>query len=453
MQTQDTIVAIASGAGKAGIGIVRLSGPDAFNIARAVAGTLPEPRQAQLRWLRDADGARLDRGLVICFVAPRSLTGEDVVELQGHGGPVILDLVRSSCIAAGARAARPGEFSERAFLNDKMDLAQAEGIADLINSQTERAARAALRSMRGDFSAAVHALVEQLIRLRMYVEAAIDFPEEEIDFLDDAGLQHQIDAVITAFDNLQAKTRAGRALADGLNVVLMGAPNVGKSSIMNALSGDATAIVTDIPGTTRDLIREPIDLDGVPVQLTDTAGLRDATDVIEREGIKRSQQALQNADHALLLVQADDDDAAASASALIEKVPHGATMTVIVNKTDLTDAAKTNALLAQIPAHSLCVSALTGDGIDELRQRLMAVAGIVDGETEGSFSARRRHVGLLQQARAHVDAGIHQLRQHKAGELLAEELRLAQQPLTQITGTFSSDDLLGRIFGEFCIGK
>ncbi|MEL6869659.1 MAG: tRNA uridine-5-carboxymethylaminomethyl(34) synthesis GTPase MnmE [Pseudomonadota bacterium] len=455
MQTDDTIAAIATGAGKAGIGIVRVSGPAADQIASALVDRLPPPREARLRWLRDAYGDRLDRALIVRFPGPDSFTGEDVVEFQGHGGPLILEAILAAAVAAGARRAKPGEFTERAFFNDKIDLAQAEAIADLINSQTHAAARAAVRSMSGDFSAAVMALVEQVTRLRMYVEAAIDFPEEEIDSLDDVGLAREIDAVITAFEQLQRKVQAGRVLADGLNVVLLGAPNVGKSSLMNTLTGAATAIVTDIPGTTRDLIREAIDMQGVPLLLTDTAGLREASDVIEQEGIRRSRAALGEADHALVMIAANDPAAVEHANTLLGGLPESVSRTVVINKIDLVTPSDVSRLSSAIAPSSavIAISATTESGIDALRDQLLRIAGVDHAQQTGSFSARRRHVELLADARAHVDTGIDQLRTQRAGELLAEELRLAQNLLGEITGQFSSDDLLGKIFGEFCIGK
>lgn len=451
MNGADTIVARATAAGRAGVAVVRVSGPATRTIVAAVAGSVPKPRHAALREFLDARGDPIDSGLVLFFPAPHSFTGEDVAEFHGHGGPVVVDLLVARIAAAGARPARPGEFSERAFLNDKLDLAQAEAIADLVDSGSAQAARAAVRSLQGAFSQAVDALVDALTTLRIHLEAAIDFPEEEIDFLDDAALRDRLSQTRAQFDTLQQQAREGRALNDGLNVVLAGAPNVGKSSLLNALSGDDTAIVTDIAGTTRDLVETTLDIDGLPVTLIDTAGLRDTDDIVEREGVRRSRRAAARADHILLMIDAVGDRQA-QVAALTPELPAETATTLVVNKIDQSgDAAGLNvAAGSELPA--VFVSALRGDGIAALKQRLHEVAGL-SGDVGGGFSARRRHLECIASARQHFDVAVVRLERDRAGELMAEELRLAQQALSEITGAFTSDDLLGRIFSSFCIGK
>lgn len=453
MSAGDTIVARATAPGRAGVAVVRVSGPGTRGIVSAVAGTLPAPRLAVLRDFSDDAGEPLDTGLVLFFPGPASFTGEDVAEFHGHGGTIVTDLLVRRICELGARPARPGEFSERAFLNDKLDLAQAEAIADLVDSGSAQAARAAVRSLRGAFSGAVHALVEKITTLRMHVEAAIDFPEEEIDFLDDAALAARLADTRAAFDDLQARAVVGRALNDGLTVVLAGAPNVGKSSLLNALSGDDTAIVTDIAGTTRDLIHATLDVGGLPVTLVDTAGLRDTEDVVEREGVRRSRRAVAEADHVLVMTDAAGDPLE-QAEALRGELPEGVDWTLVINKIDRSgDAAgarDVDAGYGTVPA--VYLSATRGDGVDALCRRLHEIAGVA-GHLEGGFSARRRHLDRIEVARTHFDAAIERLERDRAGELMAEELRLAQQALSEITGAFTSDDLLGRIFASFCIGK
>lgn len=435
----DTIVAAASPPGKGGIGIVRISGPDVERIARAMLGSLPEPRTATYRTFRDRPGKRVDAGLALYFPAPASFTGESVLELHGHGGPVVISMVVDAAVELGARQAEPGEFSKRAFLNGKLDLAQAEAIADLIESGTAQAARAALRSLNGAFSKAVNALAEQLVRLRMHVEAAIDFPEEEIDFLSDEVLLQRLSDCGAAFDKLLNDAQQGRVLRDGFQVVIVGKPNAGKSSLLNLLSGQEAAIVTEIAGTTRDVLREQIDIDGLAVELVDTAGLRDNPDRVEAEGIRRAREALDAAD-AVLWIQ----DASDAGQAVREDLPDSVPVTVVHNKVDLVDEP------AGLRHGEVWLSARTGDGIDALRQRIRELAGYEGG---GTFTARRRHVGALRKAFGHFEAGRRALEEARAGELLAEELRLSQQALGTITGAVSADDLLGRIFSEFCIGK
>lgn len=453
IENKETIVAAATASGRAGVGIIRVSGSDAARIATAVSEHLPAARSASLQTLFDEQGEPIDQGIVLYFPGPNSYTGEDVLELQCHGGPVVMDAIIRSVCAQGARVARAGEFSERAFLNDKMDLAQAEAIADLIDSGSRDAARAAMRSLSGDFSKATEDLTTQVTMLRMHVEAAIDFPEEEIDFLDDAALHDRVDRVRTQFDTLQAKIDNGRALNDGLVVVLAGAPNVGKSSLLNQLLGQDAAIVTEIAGTTRDLIRDTAVIDGLTIEFVDTAGLRTTEDVVEREGIRRSREAVSQADHALILADVSQPDWAAGVETLMSELPESLAVTVVANKIDLIDAKAATTINSPSDAITrIPLSAKTGVGLDALKAHLLSVAGL-DRDREGSFSARRRHVVALQNARESFEKGIVQLIEFKAGELMAEELRQCQEHLSSITGRFTSDDLLGKIFGEFCIGK
>jgi len=445
----DTIAAIATPPGRGGVGVIRVSGPDVPALARRLFGRLPEPRVAELHRLCDIEGQPIDQGLVLYFPAPHSFTGEQVLELHGHGGPVVMDLLMSTLLALGARPARPGEFSERAFLNDKLDLVQAEAIADLIDSATQQAARAAARSLQGEFSARIEALVEQLVQLRVYIEAAIDFPEEEIDFPGERQVRMQLSAIETAFQDLFRETRQGCLLHEGLTLVIAGQPNAGKSSLLNALSGRETAIVTALPGTTRDFLREQIQLDGMPLHLIDTAGLRDSEDEIEREGVRRAWAQIEQADRVLLLVD-DQQGFGPADQQILDRLPSEVPHTLVFNKIDLTGAPA--GLRRTSEPVELALSVVTGAGLDALRSHLKQVAGFRDSHS-GSISARRRHLEALQRAHAHVHAGIEALEQRHAGELLAEELRLAQQSLGEITGVFTSDDLLGAIFASFCIGK
>ena len=437
--TDDTIVAPATPPGTGGVAIVRVSGPLVESIARSMLGSLPEPRTATLRYFRDRSGEPIDTGLALYFPAPASFTGESVLEFHGHGGPMVTSMLVDAIVDGGARRAEPGEFSRRAFLNGKLDLAQAEAVVDLISSGTERAARAALRSLTGAFSRAVNALAEQLTALRIYVEAAIDFPEEEIDFLSDAALQQRLEACATNFDTLLASASQGRVLRDGFQVVIVGKPNAGKSSLLNLLSGQEAAIVTEVAGTTRDILREQIDIDGLAVELVDTAGLRNDPDRIEAEGIRRARAALNSAD-AVLWIQ----DATDSEQTLREDLPKDVPVTVVHNKIDVSGQ------LAGLRDGEVWLSAKTGEGFDALRHRIRELAGY---EGEGAFTARRRHIEALQAAAEHFATGRRALEESRAGELLAEELRLSQQALGSITGEVSADELLGRIFSEFCIGK
>jgi tRNA modification GTPase len=445
----ETIAAIATPPGYGGIGIVRLSGAAVPDIAQRLLDALPTPRHAVLRAFTAADGTLIDTGLVLYFAAPASFTGEHVLELHAHGGPVVLDLLLARVLELGARAARPGEFSERAFLNDKLDLVQAEAIADLIESGTAQAARAAQRSLQGEFSRRVQALTAQLTQLRMYVEAAIDFPEEEIDFLTDAALQEGLQQLRTACRDLQARAHQGRLLRDGLTLVIAGRPNAGKSSLLNALSGRDSAIVTAIPGTTRDVLREQIQLDGMPLHLIDTAGLHDSADPVEQAGMQRARQAIARADRVLLVI--DDRAGFTDAdAAILAGLPPGVLHTRLYNKVDLTRRPPGPFAVDGQPA--LGLSLHTGAGLDDLRAHLRETAGFA-ASGEGEFSARRRHLDALERARTHVREGVRQLEEQHAGELLAEELRAAQLALGEITGEVSSDDLLSLIFSSFCIGK
>ena len=441
----DTIVAAATPPGVGGVGVVRLSGPQVEEIARRMIGELPEPRFATSATFRNATGEDLDSGLALYFPGPASFTGESVLELQGHGGPVVMSMLIDAALELGARMAEPGEFTKRAFLNDKLDLAQAEAIADLIGSGTAQAARAALHSLSGAFSSKVEALAEQLVRLRMYVEAAIDFPEEEIDFLGDEQLLAGLKSCSRAFEELRRTARVGRVLRDGYRVVIVGKPNAGKSSLLNRLSGEEAAIVTEVAGTTRDILREQISIDGLAVELIDTAGLRDDPDRIEEEGIRRAREALKSADAVLWIQDANESPQ----QRIDEKLPEGAEIIIVRNKIDMTGE---QAGLADDGSGAVRLSAKTGDGIDALHECLRAAAGYRN-LGEGAFTSRKRHIDALRRAAKHFMTGKAALEGMKAGELLAEELRLAQEALGEITGAVSSDDLLGRIFSEFCIGK
>ncbi len=444
----DTIAAIATPAGRGGIGIVRVSGPAVPAMATALFGAVLAPRQARLRSFADAAGAPLDTGLVLFFPAPHSFTGEDVLELHAHGGPVVLSLVLKRVCELGARLARPGEFSERAFLNDKLDLAQAEAIADLIDSGSEQAARAALRSLRGEFSARVHALVESLIALRMYVEAAIDFPDEELDFLGDGTVAERFAVIRAHFDALNAGAVQGSLLREGMTVVIAGRPNAGKSSLLNRLAGHDAAIVTEIPGTTRDLLREQINLDGLPLHVIDTAGLRESGDVVEQEGVRRAWEAIRYADRVLLVVD-DTQGFSAEDTRSLQQFPLNLPVTLVYNKIDLSGRpAESSESGASV---YVALSAKTGQGLELLTAHLKTAAGFHDAG-EDTFMARRRHLHALERARNHLNEAQQRL-QERAGELLAEELRLTQACLSEITGEFTSEDLLTRIFSSFCIGK
>ena len=451
--TTEPIVAVASAPGRGAVGIVRASGRDLSPLIQAVCGHALQPRQATLLPFRGAQGEVLDRGLALHFPAPHSYTGEDVLELQAHGGPVLLQLILARCLQAmpSLRLARPGEFTERAFLNDKLDLAQAEAVADLIDASTEAAARSAARSLSGAFSHEIAALAERTIKLRMLVEATLDFPEEEIDFLEAAGARAQLDGLLATLDAALARARQGALLREGLRVVLAGQPNVGKSSLLNALAGAELAIVTPIPGTTRDRVSETIQIEGVPLHVTDTAGLRAAHDVadeVERIGIGRSWQAIGQADAVLFLHDLSRRGEAAYDAAeagIATQLPQGVPVLHVFNKADLfKDTAAVD---------GIALSARTGQGLDALRHALLEQAGWV-AAPEGLVIARARHVHALQRAREHLLQAIVLAAQRDAAlDLLAEELRLAHRALGEITGEFSNEDLLGEIFSRFCIGK
>lgn len=442
-----TIAAIATAAGPGGVGIVRLSGPAALTIAQALSARAPKVGRVVYTAFCDASGELIDDGLLLAFAAPHSYTGEDVVELQAHGSPVLLAALLARCCELGARLARPGEFTERAFVNGKLDLAQAEAVADLIAASSQAAARAARRSLDGVFSQRCEALAEALLGLRMHVEAAIDFPEEEIDFLSDAALLGRLHATERLMAELLADARRGQRLRDGLHVVIVGPPNAGKSSLLNALVGSERAIVTELPGTTRDLLREVVRLDGIELTLVDTAGLREGAETVEREGIRRAMAELARADLALAVLDASapgfDDHALRRA---LQDVPQ---VLWLHNKCDL---AVPPASAAEARGHHLAISARTGEGLDALRNALREAAGRGEGG-DGAFSARARHVEALQRCAQHLQWARQRLCDEQAGELAAEELRLAHTALGEITGRVSADDLLGSIFSSFCIGK
>ena len=443
----DTIVAIATPPGSGGIGVLRVSGPHVPQITQTWIGEVPPPRVARLATLKDEHRALIDRALLLYFAAPHSFTGEHVLEIHAHGAPVVLDALRRRVCALGARPARAGEFSERAFLNGKLDLAQAEAIADLIAAHSEAQARAALRSLQGEFSVRVRLLLQALIALRAHVEAAMDFPEEEIDFLSDPMLRTRLDDLREQLRVLLAEARRGVRLTDGLHVAIVGRPNVGKSSLLNALAADERAIVAEIPGTTRDVLREEVRIDEITLTLADTAGLREATDTIESEGVRRARAELALADVALLVTDAQHLPADLK---LLEGAPAAAARLIIINKIDLDHAQPSRD--TRDGGDFIALSAKTGAGLDLLRAALKQYAGAGDGE-HGTFSARARHVLALERAHAHVQAAERVLRESRAGELAAEELRQAQRHLGEITGEFTSEDLLGAIFSTFCIGK
>ncbi len=447
-QADDTIAAQATPPGRGGVGIVRISGSLSRKCAEKILGHCPKPRQAEYLSFKDLEGEIIDEGIAIFFAAPNSFTGEDVLELQGHGGPVVMDRLLALAQQFGVRLARPGEFSERAFLNDKLDLAQAEAIADLIDAGSEQAARSALRSLRGEFSARINELVEKVTELRMYVESAIDFPEEEIDFLADGEVQRRLDEIITALASVMVAAQQGALLKEGMTVVIAGPPNAGKSSLHNQLAGQESAIVTDIAGTTRDVLREQINLDGMPLHIIDTAGLRESDDVVEQEGIRRAWREIEQADRLLLLVN-DTQGITAEEKAILEKLPKGLPITVVRNKID--DSGNAAAIIDGELGNEIRLSAKSGEGVELLRDHLKQSIGY-QGTGEGAFMARRRHLDALERAAVNLQTGD-QLLQQGSGELLAEELRRAQQSLGEITGEVTSDDLLGKIFSSFCIGK
>jgi len=438
---EDTIAAITTPPGKGGVGIVRVSGSEASHVARAILGNVPKARYADLTWFKNNNNEFIDKGIAIYYPRPNSYTGEDVLELQGHGGPVVMQMLLQAVLEQGVRLAEAGEFTQRAFLNDKMDLAQAEAVADLIDSGSAQAARAAVRSLQGAFSDVVNSLVDQTIDLRAYVEAALDFPEEEIDFLATDELKLRFDNLNKEFVALQKRVQQGALLREGLTAVIVGKPNAGKSSLLNRLAGYEAAIVTDIPGTTRDVLKEQITLDGLPIHIVDTAGLRESDDVIEQEGIRRAHSALEQAD---LVIQLVDVRSPGDINDL--NLESDLPRLTVYNKIDTVDTD-----MQQKP-EAVYLSAKTGFGVDNLVQKLKDIVGF-QSDAINTLGARTRHLNALNAAEQHIQIAHQHLTVSKAGELVAEELRLAQDYLNKITGEFTSDDLLGKIFGSFCIGK
>lgn len=441
----DTIAAIATAPGRGGIGVVRVAGADLAPFALALSGKTPAPRRATLADFNDAAGRAIDSGILLHFPAPHSFTGDDVLELQGHGGPVVMQLLLARCVELGARLAEPGEFTRRAFENGKLDLAQAEAVADLIDAATASAARSAVRSLQGEFSKEIHALVDELTELRALTEATLDFPDEEIDFLQSADAFGRLDRVAARLATVFDRAGQGRLLQDGLHVVLVGQPNVGKSSLLNRLAGDELAIVTAVAGTTRDALKSRIQIEGIPLHVIDTAGLRDTDDEVERIGIARTWREIERADVVLLITDAQHGVGAAE-RAIVDRLPASVRRLTVENKIDLAGVVPGRREGAD--GITLALSARSGQGIDCLRAELLAIAGW--HPAEDVFIARERHLQALRAAAGHVAAAGARLPQI---ELFAEELRLAQRELSSITGEISADDLLGEIFGRFCIGK
>lgn len=450
----DTICAIATPRGTGGVGIVRISGPLTKTISVKIIGEVPPPRYAYYSTFSDNNNEIIDKGISLFFPAPNSFTGEDVIEFQAHGGPIILDQLMQTILSCGARIANPGEFSQRAFLNNKIDLTQAEAIADLITSHSSVAAQYALRSLQGEFSNLINSLVSSVIELRVFVEAAIDFPEEEIDFLASDDVKNKLSSIIQELDKLLAQAKTGSILREGFSIVIIGEPNAGKSSLLNLFSGQSSAIVTDIPGTTRDTLKEFINMDGLPVHIIDTAGLRESTDPVEQEGMKRTWEAIKKADHILLLTDSniDFDDQSAMWQNLMTEIPTLEKITLVKNKIDLNEQEAAINFDNKLAVYCVTISVLKRLGIENLISHLKSMAGFSLIE-EGGFIARRRHIDALNRAKDSLISAQKQLLQYRAGELLAEELTQAQQSLNEITGEFSSDDLLGEIFASFCIGK
>ena len=441
-----TIAAIATASGAGGIGVVRISGPLSKTIASEILGHCPTPRYAAYLDFKQANGDLIDRGIAIFYPNPHSYTGEDVLELQAHGGTALMQILLARCIALGARQAEPGEFTRRAYLNDKMDLAQAEAVADVISAATIEAAKSAVRSLSGEFSHSINTLLLRLIDLRMYVEACLDFPEEEIDFITQGRVAEKLDAIVTELSSVFAKAKQGSLLREGINVVLIGQPNVGKSSLMNQLAGEDVAIVTSIAGTTRDTIKNAIQINGVPLHIIDTAGLRETDDEVEKSGIDRTWRATETANIALLLVDAAHGITETEKS-ILDRLPQEISKIWVHNKIDVT---REPAIVAEKDHIThIYLSAKTGVGIDLLKMQLLKLAGY-QNNSEGVFMARARHLDALMKVSAHLQLATNQIR---SAELLAEELRLAQEDLGSITGEFTPDDLLGEIFSKFCIGK
>ena len=443
----ETIAAIATPPGNGGVGIIRISGQAVPEIAEKLLSRLPAPRQAIYSSFSDTDGSAIDSGIAIYFPSPHSYTGEDILELQGHGGAVVMDMLLRHILSLGATLARPGEFTERAFLNNKLDLAQAEAVADLIESSTEQSVRSAQKSIQGVFSGQVNELVEELTSLRMYVEAAIDFVDEEIDFLTDGVVESRVVKLAEQIRQIQQTAKQGRLLRDGMTVVLAGKPNAGKSSLLNALAGHEAAIVTDVAGTTRDVLRERIQLDGMPLHIIDTAGLRESENVIEKEGVRRAHEEIKKADRILQIIDIRESE---TDQQLLDFLPKHIQTTKIYNKIDLTNVKPE--IQKTVDSYKIYLSIKTGAGLGLLKQHLKQSMGYNEA-SEDVFIARRRHLEALSQASQFVDGALRQLQEYQAGELAAEDLRLAQNKLAEITGEFSSDDLLGKIFSSFCIGK
>ena len=446
MTPRDTIAAIATAPGRGGIGVVRISGRDLSRFASDLISKPLQARRAVLTAFRDHAGESIDEGIALFFPAPHSYTGEDVIELQGHGGPVVMRELLQRCVELGARLARPGEFTERAYLNGRMDLAQAEGVADLIEASTALAARAALRSLQGNFSELIQELASKIVALRTLLEATLDFPEEEVEFLTAGRAADQLAGICEQLDRVMASTRQGSLLREGIQAVLIGEPNVGKSSLLNRLAGEDVAIVTDVPGTTRDAVREQIDIDGLPVHIIDTAGLRETEDAVERIGISRTWAQIEKADLALVVSDAAGVDDSGH-RAIIDRLPAGLARICVLNKIDL--ASRPVGRETHGNEDRVWVSAKTGDGVDQLKQAIWDRAGW-HPSGEGLFTARARHMAALQSAQSHLAQAAAQTRHL---ELYAEELRLAHEALCAITGEFTPDDLLGEIFSKFCIGK
>ena len=442
----DTIAAIATASGSGGIGIVRVSGPASSAVATAILGSCPAPRHATYLDFKQANGELIDRGIAIYYPNPHSYTGEDVLELQGHGGTALMQILLARCIELGARQAEPGEFTRRAYLNDKLDLAQAEAVADVINAATTEAAKSAVRSLSGEFSQRINTLLLKLIDLRMFVEACLDFPEEEIDFITQGRVAEKLDAIIVELDSVFAKAKQGSLLREGINVVLVGQPNVGKSSLMNQLAGEEVAIVTSIAGTTRDTIKNAIQINGVPLHVIDTAGLRETDDEVEKFGIARTWRAAETANIALLLIDAAHGITETEKS-ILARLPQEIRKIWVHNKIDVSN--EPAFVEEKDGATHIYISAKTGAGIELLKSHLLQLAGYQDN-SEGVFMARTRHLDALNKVAAHLSSARLQI---NSAELVAEELRLAQEALSSITGEFTPDDLLGEIFSKFCIGK
>ena len=445
----DIIAAQATPTGNAGVGIVRVSGTELTPLIHQIVNKTLNPRSAEYLPFLDSNNQTIDVGLALFFPAPHSFTGEDVLELHGHGGQVVLDLILKRAVECGARIAEPGEFSYRAFMNDKIDLAQAEAISDLINASTEAAARSAVRSLKGEFSQNIIQLLEKLIHTRMYVESAIDFPEEEIDFLVDGELDRLMNDLISMLSDIFSIAKQGCVLNEGMTVVIAGQPNAGKSSLLNVLTGSDTAIVTNIAGTTRDVLKESINIDGMPLHIIDTAGLREDADVVEKEGIRRAWKEIETADHVLLVVD-HEQGISAKDVLILDQLPSALPVTVIYNKIDLGQVKPKTDIIENKP--SIYLSAKNQLGIELLKEHLKSAMGY-QGNSDGLFIARHRHLNALERANELVTSAYDNFKCHAAGELLAEDLRLAQTTLNEITGEFDNEDLLGKIFSSFCIGK